>query len=333
MKYRYSVDSDNQLLIRPSGSKTPIKAKGKFGMGLDNQLIFALNEPSNWRRQYKLGSRIAFKGRWALNANHDLELALDETKEQDRRDRLALKGEIISCIGDSLAFEIISRANTQSFQVLTLSGSWQADAFNRLTFLVKKDVSPDTLTFESAWQLNKNQQLIYKYEKINLKTRTKTAKTLIFEGFWEISGSHRLTYLFSRSSESRFDFRVQIGTPNQYPQNGVLKYKVGIGLKKTLVSRIIYLYGAWKFSRNLSLIFEMDYGEGRIHALEFGAVVHLNPYNKIAFILTDRRGEPIGFNLTFTHTFLKKIDAQAYLKLKGKLSGIQAVEAGLQVPF
>ena len=104
-------------------------------------------------------------------------------------------------------------------------------------------------------------------------------------------------------------------------------------MKQSAVSRVIYLYGSWKFSRNLGLSFEMDYDRGRIHAIEFGADVYLSPQDKFTFALTDRRGEPLGFTLTLTHSFLKQVNARAFLRLKGELIEIRGVETGLRIPF
>jgi len=96
-----------------------------------------------------------------------------------------------------LVFEVKStdREGQTHIQLLKLSGSWQADEFNRLSFLVKRKIQPDILTLGGIWQLNKNQQIIYTYEKTDLKTKTKYARTLTFLGFWQIDSTKRLTYI------------------------------------------------------------------------------------------------------------------------------------------
>ncbi len=337
MKYRYCLNKDNQLLIKPPKTKKLLKLNGKFGLDKQNQLIWRLNEPASWRREYNLPNKITFKGRWQLNPNYDLELVLDETKEQFKGDKLALQGEIISIDNDALAFAIkgMDRRGQTHIQLLKLSGSWQADEYNRISFMVeKKNSSPDVLTFKNAWQINKNQQIIYAYEKTSLKIKTKTSHALAFKGFWEINRSNRLTYILSRSSESRFDFRAQIESPNLYPKEGVIKYRLGIGLKDSRLYRtkIISLYGTWKFSRKTSLIFEMEYTKGEIHTLEFGAEINFKENNRVAFNLRNEKGQKLGASVIFTHRFIRRLDSAFFLRLK-QFVRERGIEAGLKIPF
>ena len=167
MRYKYSVNRGNQLLIKKSRLKKPLLTNGKFDINKDNRLVYWLNEPLAWRTRYNLPGRIAFEGKWQLNPNYDLELVLDETKEQFKGDRLVLKGEIISTDEDVLVFEMVSYNKGLSptelkrsyakgtvpelhIQLLKLSGFWKADEANRLNFVVEKKVSPDTLFRISA---------------------------------------------------------------------------------------------------------------------------------------------------------------------------------------
>ncbi len=337
MKYKYSIDSRNQLFIRPPKEKVAIPVRGRFSIDKNNQLIYWLNEPASWRKKYDLPSRISFIGNWQLNPNYDLELNLAETKEQYKGERLILKGEIISIDRDTLVFEIISydKRGLSHIQLLKLSGFWQADESNRIRFMLKKKTSPDILVLEGLWQMNRNQQIIYNYEKTDLKTKTKTSHTLTFEGFWEINSVDRLTYILAHSSQSRFDFRVQIESPNLYPQEGVIKYRLGIGLRQIRPSqnKIISLYGAWKFSRKIGLMFEMDYGKSKVHNIEFGTDISLSQKDKISFFLKDTKGKPLGLNITFTHRFLNKLDAETFLRVQEILKRESAIEAGVRIPF
>lgn len=354
MRRHCSINSNNQLLIKPSKTKMTIPVRGRFGIDKDNQLIYWLNEPVSWRRQYDLPSRISFRGNWQLNPNYDLEFNLAETKEQYKADRLVFKGEIISTDRDTLAFEIITHEKGLSplelsrsrfkgnvpeathIQIIKLSGSWQADELNRLGFLLKKTALPDTLLLEGLWQINQNQQIIYNYEKTDLKTKAKICRTLTFEGFWQISSADRLTYILSHSSKSRFDFRVQLESPNLYPKAGVIKYRIGIGLRKDKPSqtKIVCLYGTWKFSRRLGLMFEMDYGKGRFQGIEFAANICLHKKDEVVFSLTNKKKEPLGLNVIFTHRFLKKSSAETFLRLKDILDKKErSLEAGITIPF
>jgi len=338
MKNKYSLNSKNQLLIKPPRQKIPVSAAGRFSVDKNNQLVYRLNEPSTWRRLYNLPAKINFKGNWKLNSNYDLELNLQKSKNQYKDERLVFKGEVISADRDTLVFEVTSRdSRSQShIQLLKLNGSWQADEFNRIVFAVKKKASPDIVTFEGAWQVNKNQQVTYTYEKAELKRKTRISRVLTFEGFWEINNSNRLSYILSHSEKSRFDFCVQIGSPNLYPADGAIKYLIGIGIKedKTPRIKVICLYGKWKLGRKAGIVFSMEYGKGECRDIEFGASVYLNKKDEFVFSLADKKGEPFGLNIIFNHKFLQKLDAQAFLKFKDILDNDEAaVEAGVNIPF
>ncbi len=159
---------------------------------------------------------------------------------------------------------------------------------------------------------------------------------MTFEGFWEINSNNRLTYILSRSTESRFEFRVQIESPNLYPQQGVIKYRLGIGLKggRSFQNKIVSLYGTWKFSHKLGLIFEIDYGKNKFQNIEFGTNIHLNKKDEFVFSLTNKGKKPLGFNLIFTHNFLKQSSAETFFRLKDILDKKErALEAGVRIPF
>ncbi len=357
MKRHYSINENNQLLIKLPNNKKAMAAipvRGSFLVDKNNQLIYWLNEPAAWRRLYSLPSKLSFIGNWQLNSNYGLELNLDETKSQYKQDRLILKGEIISTDRDTLAFEIITHGKGLSpselsrsrfkgtvpdathIQIIKLSGSWQADELNRIIFTIDKRIAPDVITFKGSWQLNKNQQITYIYEKTNLKTKSRISRVLTFEGFWEINSSNRLAYILSQSTKSYFDFRVQFESPNMYPKEGVIKYRIGIGLEENKPSKAktVCLYGSWRFSRKAGLFFQMDYGKGRFRDIEFGANIYLNKKDEVSFFLTDKKNEPLGLNITFTHKFIKDCDAEAFLRLRELLDKKDiAIEAGVRIPF
>ncbi|MFH1202714.1 MAG: hypothetical protein V1674_07550 [Candidatus Omnitrophota bacterium] len=333
-KDKYIVDDKNRLIMRRGGKNLPVP--GRFKVDENNRLIYWLNETSPWRRMYNLPSKMVFEGRWQLNPDYDLELRLSETRNKRRQNSLVLKGEIISICKDAIVFELKSTDldGLSRFQLLKLTGIWQADKYNRICFLVNKKAAPDTLVLGSSWQINKNQQITYSYTKVDLKTKTKTAHNLSFEGFWQIDSASRITYILSRSLGSQFDFRVQLESPSLYPQNGLIKYRLGVGLRqeKTFNAKIISLYGAWKIGKKLGISFIIDYGQGKINKIEFGSNVYITKKDEITLSLINRRKEPLGINLTFTHKFLKQCDAQAYLRLK-KQQKEAGVEAGVRIPF
>lgn len=336
MKNRYSTNKTNLLVIKRKRKR--IIGNGKFSVDRKNRLVYWLNEPVFWRRINSVPPKVTFEGKWQLDKNYDLGLYLVENKNQHKGDYLSLKGEIISVDKDSLVFQIRS-ANKQGqthIHLLKLKGVWHADECSRISFSVERKDSPDILTFESVWQINENQQVVYHYEKTELKTKRKIRQSLLFKGFWQITRKDRLTYIISGSTQSRFDFRVQLESPNVYPQEGTIKYRIGVGLKgvspKEIVPGIICLYGVWKFSRKAGISFQMDYGDSQIQSIKFSAELNLSKKDEITLSLINKDKKPLGINVIFTHRFLKKLDAETFLKLK-KLKEEDGIETGIRIPF
>ena len=220
-------------------------------------------------------------------------------------------------------------------QLLKLSGVWHSDEYNRLCFDITRKRSPNTLVFKGSWQVNDNQQITYKYEHTDQTRKDKNLSTLNFTGFWELTAANRLTYILSRDSKSRFDFRAQIETPNVYPAKGRIKYRLGTGIRKGKrgqPDKIITLYGIWKFSRNLGLTFTMNYGNGKIYSQEFGVDYSFDSANKITCALRNKEGKRLGVTFTFTHKFLKQMDAETFIRLK-RSQRDSSIEAGVKIPF
>jgi hypothetical protein len=336
MKQRYSLNNNNQLvtIISPAGEQ--IVADGELFVDNNGSLTYLVKEKEDWRVQYGFRRVINFKGKWRLSANHDLEFVLSQTDYQYQGDILAIKSRIISADNDELVFGItaVNKRGLAQVKTLKLSGAWQADALNRINFVIERKDSPDTLVFKNIWSINKNQQIEYKYEKVNLKTKTKALQTITFEGFWQIAQAKRLRYIFSRGNKSVFDFRVQFESPNLYPKNKTIKYRIGIGFaqRSPVGKRMISLYGTWKFDRKLGVLFEIEYGAGKIQSMAFGYKVTFSSKNELTLALRNNRGEPLGISLTLTHKFLKNAGAEAFIALAVTREK-PTFRAGLRIPF
>ena len=205
-------------------------------------------------------------------------------------------------------------------RTLKLKGTWRANSNNELCFEVTGYKGPpETYTFKGSWKLNNNQQIEY--------TSEDGRDTLIFKGYWNISSANRLVYILEGSSTSRFEFKVQLESPILYPKAGQIRYRVGVGVR----SQLLILYGEWKFGRNLGITFQMDYGQGKVRSVEFGAEVTFDR-NKFILALKNEFDEPLGITLTMTHKFLKLHDAQVFVRLKS-LQNEQSIESGITIPF
>ena len=212
-------------------------------------------------------------------------------------------------------------------RIFKLKGTWRANDYNELCFEVTaRKGPPEIYTFKGSWKLNNNQQIEYTSEDDRDK--------LIFKGYWNISSVNRLVYLFEGSSTSRFEFKVQLESPTFYPKKGQIRYRIGVGLRQsrlTTPGQLLILYGEWKFGRNLGLSFQMDYGQGKIRLIQFGAEVTFGR-NKVILALKNEFGEPLGITLTMTHKFLAHLDTEVFLRLKSRQKE-QSIEAGITIPF
>jgi hypothetical protein len=228
--------------------------------------------------------------------------------------------------GDTLRSRV-SPDTVSRLRIIKLKGTWYANDYNELCFEVAcRKGPPETCTFKGSWKLNNNQQIEY----ISEDGRDK----LIFKGYWDIALANRLIYIFKGSSTSRFEFKVQLESSVFYPKKGEIRYRIGVGIRQsrlTAPGQVIILYGEWKFGRDLGLTFQMDYGQGKVRVIEFGAGVTFDR-NKVIFALKNEFGEPLGITLTMTHKFLKHLDVEVFLKLKSRQKE-QTIETGITIPF
>jgi hypothetical protein len=241
-----------------------------------------------------------------------------------------LRQRFICAKSDTLVIETIQTDildRRQHLGIIQLKGTWRANASNELCFTAAApEGTPKTYTLKGRWKLNDNQQIEY--------TSEDGRDSLTFKGYWQISVANRLVYILEGSSTSRFEFKVQLESPTLLPKAGQLRYRLGVGIRRSRASSgspVIVLYGEWKFGRNLGLVFQMDYGRGKIRGIEFSAEATFGA-NKVIFALKDEFGKPLGITLTMTHKFLKNLDASAFLRLKS-LQKEQAIEAGVSLPF
>lgn len=241
-----------------------------------------------------------------------------------------LRKRFIAAESDSLVIETIqtdSLSSRQHLQILKLQGTWRANDNNELCFEVTlRKGPPETYTFKGSWKLNNNQQIEYRCGQ--------GPDVLTFKGYWNISSANRLVYILEGSSSSRFEFKAQLESPTLFPKSGQIRYRLGASLRRSRLAGgapSVTLYGEWKFGRNLGLIFQMDYGSGKINSIEFGAEVTFGR-NKVIFALKNERDQPLGITLTMTHKFLKTIDTEAFIRLKSRQNE-QRIEAGISIPF
>ena len=257
---RYEVDPHNRLIIKKTGKKTRVSKfrqvlDGRFKIDKKNNLAYHVKAPLT--QDTKAPHQVKLRGKWSLNKNHNLVFTLDKWKRQTFGDQLTLKGDIIDVNKNSVLFSVTTRdkQGSQSIYGLKLQGTWQADKHNRLSLRINKQQGYDTLTLQKAWDITKNYQIIYQYEKLKLLTKSKQIQTLTFKGHWDIRKGMRISYILDKKSNSGFDFKANLGIF----RNNYIKYELGIGTRPT--KRAIKLFGRWRIRKNRQLIFQVDCGK------------------------------------------------------------------------
>jgi hypothetical protein len=183
--------------------------------------------------------------------------------------------------------------------LLKLSGKWQADKYNRLSFLIQRERGdPDVLTFTGSWEVNKKNELTYTYTKSYLKKKDKIKHCIIFKGCWDIREKLRLSYVLSKELDSGFEFQVSAGKP----ASRGMEYSLGIGV--TPKNKRIKLIGSWKVNPRLGLVFEMPYEKGRVRALVFGADCQLAQGTNLEFKLRNNLNKDLGISLRLSKSVL-----------------------------
>ncbi|MCX5666075.1 MAG: hypothetical protein NT036_03390, partial [Candidatus Omnitrophica bacterium] len=256
------------------------------------------------------------KGEWSLTDDHELRLTLDGQGRQTFGDRITLQGEILDVNRNSLLFAVTTttKDNTRSTYVLNLGGTWKADENNRLSFHIRKEAGRyDILSFNGIWEINKNHQIIYQYEKARLIRKKKQCHTLIFKGYWDIREKFRISYLLGKGTDQSFDFITSIGIFTEK----YIKYELGIGSNDRVdpVRRTITLFGRWNLKKDAGLIFEIDYENNKTREMVFGVDARLTDRDTVLFTLkNDKEKSDIGANLELSHKILKG-DGEAFLRV------------------
>lgn len=333
---KYKTDSKNRLII--TDDSVSYAVNGSFALGPQNNLAYFLNEPPAWRKERNLPNKITFTGNWDLDANHCLELKLKEDNPPFiESSTLTIHGDIISLEADKLTFELktVDRRGQAHFALFKFAGELNCDGANQVFFSVSKKQGSDTLLLGAGWRLNKNQQITFKFRKnLSGNARPLLLNYVTISGFWQVAGVNKLCYILSAGPDKSFDFRAFLQTANLYPKKNSIKYRLGAGITQDqrAKAKLVTFYGEWKFSRGLSLSFEMAYDKGRMHGLEFGAEVAIDKANRVVLALKDAQGKDFGLKLTFTHRFWKHLDAQVFLKIKKTLKE-QGIDVGVIFPL
>jgi hypothetical protein len=333
------VDAANRLRVRETGASRRLRPvrilDGTFAVDRRNRLRYLAESPSTSGGP-PVPRVIDLDGTWTLTPRHTLALTLRGT-ERAARQTLSLNAALLRAESHALVFGLHRRAGDdgQSLRELRLSGRWQADARNRLTFLAERaDGGADRFTLQGGWELGPHHALTYRYRRPSTGARDggrSAQQILSFDGAWDMTRAGRLVYRLSGSGDSAFEFRASLQSPSLVAREGRLAYQVGIGVSggRTLQRRVT-LFGAWKLRRDLSVSFEVPYAGGRVQAIRFEGEAAPGPRNQIAVALSTSRREPLGVTVTFSRELVP--DARLFLQLRRDAEE-RSVIGGVQVQF
>ncbi len=303
--------------------------KSRIKTDLKNRLIV--------KGQGKDARRVVSDGTWSLTDEHDLKFHVIYSDDPDIVGKtLIFYGEIENVEGNALRFRVRDHESLLGVRTgsITLSGRWQADSKNRITFNVAKGRSRyDTLTFNSGWKINRNNELTYKYVKTSLKTKIREEHIVVFRGHWDV-GKNRLVYRLERSFNSFFEFKAEFKSGKISVLDRTLKFNVGMAFSqkksRSSTKEVVTLYGGWGIKKGMKITFSISYSGGRRGRIEFGAEKLIGSSGKVKLYLTSKAGEKLRVALDITKSF--KNDAELFLALShaGKES---RVIGGFKIKF
>ena len=310
-KIAYEIDPHNRLIAKKRGTASGVTGyrqvlDGRFKIDKGNSLTYHIKKSSD----SDIPQQVKLSGDYSLDKDRNLVLTLNKWNNQVQGNKLIIKGQLLDAKDDELSFTVGTRdsAGNKAIYILKLSGAWQADKHNRLSFNVTKEKgATDTLTLEGAWKVNNNNEIVYTYTKSRLKTKENIINTLTFKGHWDITEKNRISYILNKEINSTFDFKVGF---IRTTKSG-LEYQINIGV--TPVTKKLTFSGKWKLSKRLGLLFEMPYRGGKVQGIAFGATCRLNENSTLDFKLKNRRGENIGTSLKLSRKILKD-QGEAYIQ-------------------
>lgn len=308
-KIRYEIDPHNRLIETGGGLRRVIE--GEFHIS-DNQLVFCEKNPvpgSDFQQ-------VKFSGRWSID-RQKLVLCLDKWGRQIAGNKLVLRAGLLSANGSEVVFIITNREidRRQTISLLSLSGRWQIDGKNRLSFIVEKGAgSGGEIVLGASWDLNKRHEIEYRYG-------SGEGSSFALRGRWEITAKDRLSYSIEGAS-SKLDIKAWL----EHAFSDRLVFTCGAG-GQVRNKRIVF-FGSWKIGK-LGLEFELKGSGHRASSFRFGAAFRPCAGTGVTASLTNTEGKGLGVELVLTKTVA---GGEAFLRLLRE-SGQAGIFAGYGKSF
>ena len=312
-RVRYEVDPHNRLVVESWGKKSALPMfrrvlDGSFKAGRDNELSYHVKSPSG--ETGGVPGQIKFKGSWAMGENHTLKFVLDRWQMKTDTEDLTLSGEVLAAGGNSLLFGMTTKTKSSGSKTyaIELKGAWQADRFNRLVFMAKREAGkPDALTFDGIWEFDRQHRIVYSYHDAG----GGAVHEFTVKGNWRIGSKRRLLYAVDGCAGKAVDFRVSYAI---FREN-YIRYELGVGTSGARRdNKILTLFGKWRIKKNLGLTFRTKY-RGGIRSFTFAAEASLSGGETVKFKLKkDMDGNKADAELEISRRILKG-DGRAFMKV------------------
>ncbi len=316
-KIFYEVDPFNRLIIKSDGKRGGLKKfrrtlEGRFKVGESNTLSYIIRAPLS--EDERIPHKVKLDGSWSLGNDHELRFTLDKEGRRTFGDQIMIRGQIIGSDKNSLSFSVVTTVgNKLSTYLMSLDGSWSSDDKNRLCFSVLKEGGKtDVLTFNGAWDINKDHQIAYEYKKPGRGNAQRGVHSFVLKGRWDVSGKTRLSYILEGDTTPALRFNVSAGIAAA----NYIKYEAGISIagKFSPIKRSIMLYGRWRLKRHTGLIFEIRYSGGKTGTIVFGADIALLGDDMVSFKLKNSfDNKDLGMELEISKKILGG-DGQVFLR-------------------
>ena len=265
------------------------------------------------------------KGRWEITPDHEVQY-----KRNGGDEEVKVSGVLVAAEPGALVIGVTERQTDQNIvtSIYKLTGSWKANPKNQLVFEVaKEDGKRDALTFRARWKINDRHEIVYTYDRVNLKKKKKGSQDLNFQGYWDIGGKNRLTYFVGGDSESAFRFRGAFQTRSILAKRAEIRYQLGVEVSGRHRIQTIGLFGKWKLSRNLDLSFEIDYADTK-HSITFGGEYSLDKERRVIVNLRSEEGGALGVEVILEKDIFDG-DGQVFIRFQ-KFVEESSVEAGIK---
>jgi hypothetical protein len=79
-------------------------------------------------------------------------------------------------------------------------------------------------------------------------------------------------------------------------KNEEVRYQIGVEVEKRIKTQTITLFGKWKYSHKYGLTFEVEYKDGRKHAIRFGVEYSPTSRDHMELTLVNTDNKPLGVN-------------------------------------